>query len=337
MTPVWWWWSAGCLLGPTAPEGAEATYDAVWADMDRHYGLFEVKPDVDWDALGQDCRALLPSDDADAEALYAALICLLGPLRDDHVRLLRPGADGGLWSAGRLEELERTDFTEAVSASWMSELHDEDPTLRWGWVDPERVGGHAIGYLHVRTLDVAHAVDAVDGAMAAMADADGLIVDLRGNGGGFHSVLEPIAGYFADHDLVYSRIRRRDGEGYGAWLTYDLEAGEEPYLAPVALVTHAFTVSGAENLTLAMRELDQVVHVGSATAGAFSSAIWRDAPNGWLYAVSVEDVRDVDGESHESVGLIPDVQAESTLEETRAGIDRAMEAAAASLLERVAD
>ena len=45
MTPVWWWWSAGCLLGPTAPEGAEATYDAVWADMDRHYGLFEVKPD----------------------------------------------------------------------------------------------------------------------------------------------------------------------------------------------------------------------------------------------------------------------------------------------------
>ncbi|MCB9763850.1 MAG: hypothetical protein H6739_29035 [Alphaproteobacteria bacterium] len=326
----------GCLLGPPPEGGAAASFDAVWADFDQHYGLFGVKEDVDWDALGADCRALLPDDDADPEALDAALRCLLGPLRDDHVRVLRPDVDDGMWSAGRLEELELTDFSEAASGAWVQALREPNPAVRWGWLDPDRAGAADLGYLHVRRLN-ADTVDTVDEAMAELSGADGILVDLRGNGGGYLSVLEPVAGWFSDHDFVYSRIRRREGEGrtaYGPWMDWDVEAGARPFAGPVVVLTHAFTVSGAEHLTAALRELDAVTHVGSTTAGAFAAATWRDAPNGWLYSISVEDARDAREVSHEAVGLVPDVEAESTLEETRAGVDRAMEAGVEVLLQQ---
>lgn len=322
----------GCLLGPAPDDGAAATFDAVWSDFDAHYALFGVKQDVDWDALGTECRRLLPADDADEQALLSALQCLLAPLGDDHVRILRPQVEDGLWSAGRLELLELTDFSEDVSGSLVVDLVDDHPAVRWGWLDADFTGRSDLdlGYLHVRSLGSSSTVDAVDRAMDALAGADGLVLDLRVNGGGLHSVLEPVAAHFADRQFVYSHIRRRDGQGrtsYGNWLDYDVEPGDAPFLGPVALVTHAFTVSGAENLTLALRELDHVTHVGSPTAGAFSAAMWRDAPNGWLYALSVEDVRDAAGASHEGVGLLPQQDAESTLEQTQAGVDRALEVA----------
>ncbi len=332
----------GCLLGPAPRDGAIATYDAVWEDFDQHYGLFAVKADdVDWDALGEDCRALLPADDTDEDALLDALKCLLGPLRDDHVRILRPDVEDGHWSAGRLEDLEITDFSEEVSGAWLLDPMDRGEA-RWGWLDPALTGAEDLdlAYLHLRTISPSSAVDAVDQAMAELSSADGLVLDLRENGGGYASVLEPIASHFADHDYVYAQIRRREGEGrttYGAWQEWDVEAGEAPYLGPVALVTHAFSVSGAEHLALALTELDRVIHVGSPTAGAFSAATFRDAPNGWLYSISLEDVRDARGTSHEAVGVVPEILAESRLEETQQGVDRGMEAAVDALIQQLGE
>ncbi len=319
----------GCLLGPAAGDGAAATYDAIWADFDAHYGLFGVKPDVDWDALGESCRALLPADDANGAALFDALKCLLGPLEDNHVRVLRPGVDDGMWTPGRLEDLEVTDFSEEASASWVPDLTD-GPLVRWGWLDSDLTGASDLGYLHVRTVNPNATVDAVDAAMEQLSSADGLIVDLRENGGGFAVVLEPVASHFSDEGYVYSRTRRREGEGrtdYGEWIDYRVDAGEAPFTRPFVVLTHASTVSGAELLTLALRERPQVTHVGSTTSGAMAAAVWRDAPNGWAYAVSVEDARSADLTSYEGIGVVPDIEAQSTLEETQAGVDRAIEAA----------
>lgn len=313
----------GCLLGAPPDDSPIAVYDHVWADFDAHYGLFGVKADtVDWDALYADCLPLVPASQDDA-ALQEALRCLLGPLNDDHVRLLVPGVEDGLWSAGRLQDLESEDFHEEVSGAYVQDLVDAGP-LRWGWLSED------VGYLHLRSLSSQSAARGAAEAMQALGGARAIALDLRGNGGGLHSVLEPVASLFSDRDYVYSRLRRREGaarDSYGEWIDYDVEAGEAPFLGPVALLTHAFTVSGAENLTLALGELEPVTQVGSTTAGAFAGTGWRDAPNGWLYAVSLEDVRDAEGLSYEGVGLAPDIEAASTLEDTRAGRDLALEAA----------
>lgn len=302
------------LLGCAAPD-ADVVYEAVWEELDRTYALFGVKG-VDWDALHPAHR---PAPDADDDELFVAVTGLLGPLYDNHVQLLTPIRDP--WTPGSLQDARHDEFHVDVTAGYLDDLQVLHPRLRAGWLTDE------VAYLWVGVLDGA-TVDLVDRVMPELLGAQRLVLDLRDNVGGYHIHAEPIAEWVLDQGCTYSRMRRRAGpahDDFGAWIDYDVQPRSDAFAGPVDVLTDRFTISGGENLLLALRCGTNVRTLGTTTAGAFGARGWRDLPGGWVVSTTVDDVRDPDGVSFEGIGLSPDVEVPVDETDLREGRDPVLE------------
>lgn len=303
------------LVGCGAPSAAH-TYEVAWSEFDRLYALFGVKG-IDWDALHH-----APPGDAGADALFGSLTTLLAPLDDNHVQLL---SDRPPWVAGNLEGRLRDTFHPDVTQAYLSEHQDPHPMVRTGVLA-------GVGYLWLGRLDAT--TTALAGDYLATAPPSGLILDLRQNTGGYHRHAEALASWFVTQPRIYSRLRRRIGpehDAFGEWLAFDVEPRPTGYPGPVAILTDPYTVSGAENLLLALEAEPHIVRVGTTTAGAFGARLWRDLPNGWVVSVTVDDVRDAGGESLEGIGIHPDVAVSIDLSDLEATTDPILDAALVAL------
>jgi carboxyl-terminal processing protease len=97
------------------------------------------------------------------------------------------------------------------------------------------------------------------------------------------------------------------------------------------VLTHLFTVSAAENFTLAMRALPYVVHMGSTTSGAYANTVTCELLNGWTYVIPIGLFRTIDNICYEGIGITPDVIITNTEADINAGRDLVLEAAISAL------
>ncbi|MEN0067445.1 MAG: S41 family peptidase [Myxococcota bacterium] len=315
----------GCTVFPAPDASPTASFDALWADFDAHYGGFVVRPDLDWDEAYDTLRPEVRDDMTDAE-LLAVMQDLLRPLNDDHVFLF--DFKGDFWSsytpAREEEELDLPFIRDTL-------LRDpvDERSLVWGWLE------EGIGYIFIRDFSTLGSVGELSQALETFANADGVVVDIRDSPGGTDSIAAELAGCFATEPQPFLTIRIRNGparDDFSEPIRWSLEPADCGYTGPVALVTNTRTVSAGESFTLAMTELPQVVHVGETTTGSFSDVVTRDLPNGWLYSLSIGDWRDARDVSHEGIGIIPTIEAINTLEALSEGRDLALEGAVNALL-----
>jgi carboxyl-terminal processing protease len=323
-----------CMPAPSSTPAA--VFEQVWTDFDDYYGLFVVKG-VDWDRSHDELQPRVDDDTSDAE-LHAVLVDMLEPLEDAHVTLY-PATSPALptWSfdlvdgrfplpAMSLSLVEQTYLDDAVTL---------DAEILVGRLSPE------LGYIHVPHFDASGGAyrRALDDALEHLEGIAGLVVDVRDNPGGYDTNAQYVAGRFARERRPYMSVRKRSGPGREDFappiVWHVAPTGDRQFTGPIALLTSHATQSAGETFGLAMRERDDLVALGTTTAGAFSDAILREAGNGWAYTISVGDYRAADGRSYEGIGLAPDVEVESTVDDLDAGRDRVLEAAITELEARV--
>ncbi|MCA9534189.1 MAG: S41 family peptidase [Myxococcales bacterium] len=325
---------SGCVLERRERSATPThAFEQLWEDYRAYYGLFEVKG-VDWDALHAEYAPRVNDQMSDAE-LYEVLVDMLTHLDDPHVTLYPAGnPELPTFSIDLVDGVfVEPPFDEAlVEERYLHDAATPHPQLTYGHL----AGG--LGYIHLRSFDGKQRdyAEALDRALRALADAPGLVVDIRDNPGGFDPLAQYVAGRFTDTRRAYMTVRKRNGaelDEFGPTRTWYVEpTGARRFTGPIALLTTYATQSAGETFALAMRVNPQVVQVGSTTGGAFSDAILRETWNGWAYTISVGDYRAPDGTSFEGVGLAPDVWVENTYDEVRAGRDAVLEAATEWLL-----
>lgn len=130
----------------------------------------------------------------------------------------------------------------------------------------------------------------------------GLIIDIRGNGGGYRSVLEHVLGNFVSGDI---------GSFYDKNGTYPFEVPGrvlQQRLAPipVAVLTDGGTESYAEVLAAALQYRGRAVVVGRATAGNTETIYRYDFDDGSRLWVAQQGFRLPNGTELEARGLLPD-------------------------------
>ena len=159
----------------------------------------------------------------------------------------------------------------------------------------------------------------------------GLILDLRLNGGGEYSNGKALASRFIDHELLYARHNKRNGSDHGDFTEYfqDVLApdGEEAYLKPIVLLTNGLTGSAAELFAQALRCRERVLIVGEPTSGGLGINNWRELPNGWNYRITMTLVEDCQGSIHEGVGITPDFFDTISYADSTANVDSQLRAA----------
>lgn len=299
----------------------ESVFEQLWSDFDQHYAIFPERG-VNWADQYELFRPMVSKNTTDQE-LFDVFREMLIPLDDGHVQLSKPNEQiffSNTYYRTKLEdelfdlELIERDYITSGSKK-MSDGH-----LTLGWIGD-------LGYVHLRHI---YTFLYTNEFLDYFADAKGLILDLRHNGGGNMNYVFSQFGRFTREERITHRSKTRNGPGkddYTDWYEWIVYPEGEYYDKPLVLLTDRYTMSAAERATMAFKTLPNLVHIGDTTNGSISTMIGRELANGWMYTVSPQKVEFVDGISYEAKGLVPDILVENTAEEMAAGQDKALEAA----------
>jgi C-terminal processing protease CtpA/Prc len=199
-----------------------------------------------------------------------------------------------------------------------------------------------IAWVQLRSFGNDSAAEAFEAAFDEIAKADGLILDVRENGGGNSSVGQRILATLADKPFQTSKWRTREYRpAFRAWgeaeQTYEGEASVVPpsptrhYGKPVLVLTSPRTYSAAEDFTLAFDVMKRGRIVGQSTGGSSGQPLIFKLPGGGGGRVCTKRDSYPDGREFVGVGIAPQVAVEPRIADLRAGRDTVLEAALALL------
>lgn len=167
-----------------------------------------------------------------------------------------------------------------------------------------------------------------DSVFPRISQTDGLIIDLRGNGGGNSGYADHIARYLIDRPIATDRwITRVYNPAFASWglkeETYSAQQdsmmpldGIKPYLKPVVLLTDRGTFSAAEDFTALLKSAGRITQIGTATGGSTGNGVRASLTGNGQIMANICSKHDVapDGTEFVGIGLIPDVVIEESAE-----------------------
>jgi tricorn protease len=262
------------------------------------------------------------------------------PLRTDSHRLDLVTALMGKAGQETLIEIERKDpakprFIMLVPISGAAEgrLRYQAEVLRRAKLVDELSGGK-LGYLHIQGMSMPSVRDFERDLYAAAAGKDGLIIDVRDNGGGstadilLSSLTAPPHAFTiprgADPESIPTDAYPRDRR-----LIYG-------YSRPITVLINENSFSNAEIFAHAIKTIGRGVLVGTATYGGVISTGAASLIDGSTIRTPFRGWYLPDGRDYENNGAQPDINVPMTPEADAAGRDPQLDAAVSELLGRAA-
>ncbi|MDG5816227.1 S41 family peptidase [Chitinispirillales bacterium ANBcel5] len=306
-------YSCNSLLGPDPEHTPVEAFETIWKEIDYSYAYFD-RNDVSWDSLYNLYRPMV-NENTTREELNDILDEMLGSLNDKHLVVIDYS------------------FTEIDSAQFEEMFGNLPPydhhryyffPKRWGnnWIQSVFITGRImnanVGYIYIPTMEsyadtYSELATIMDSIIVDFAETEGIIIDIRGNGGGKKKFIETVAARFVDTTRNYAKSRFRNGPGHNSFTDYNYHTvtpSKNPYRKPVVLLTDSSTGSAAEWFTVALRECPHVIHAGSKTAGTFGSITYKWMPYDYLLSVTVAQVKALDVPEVQGYGIDPHVTLE---------------------------
>lgn len=315
----------------------QAVFDYFWHLMDAHYAFFDVYG-VDWNARREAFADDISAEMTDA-ALFEVLSNMMEGLNDGHLglngeidgeeegfsaskpRVLEPALSAAFKAQSDIEE--RSDFFTQWFFGSLNRFRDQvldqrgqgkaaGGNINWGrinnigYISVFGMGGFASNEDETLEDEIAGVHMAMNEALSALEDTDGLIFDIALNQGGMDEVSLALASHFtAERVKAYSKVAH-NAKVDPQPLYVEPAPSNVQYLKPVTLFTSDLTVSAAEIFTMAMRSLPNVTHRGDVTWGALSDILSKPLPNGWMLELSNEIYQDAAGKKWEGRGITPE-------------------------------
>jgi carboxyl-terminal processing protease len=306
----------------------KGNFEIFWGDFCKYYAQFEIRG-INWDSIHEVYEPLISSGTTNKE-LFDQLSKIIAFINDGHVDLFSPlghaGASNKLFNTASCQLLNQQKYIEYGPVQKYRDI-----------IEYRGVKGKNIGYILLKKftgkgkgldyMDERYLV--IDDILREFKDKQGIIIDLRTNGGGNSVNAETIASRFADEKRLSYKYYQKIGSGkhdFSDW--YDCYIGPNgpaQYLKPVVVLTSRRTFSSAEIFILYMKAFPHVHIVGDTTRGGIGGPIYRELPNGWTFRLSTKVAAGVDGHIIEGKGIAPDYAVINTANDSINGNDRMLE------------
>lgn len=326
----------------------QGVFEACWQTFDEHYCFFDEKG-VDWRGVYQKYLPVARDSVKNQLQLFGLLDEMMDTLRDGHVNLYTPFNVGRYWA-----------WYEDYPTNYEENLIRQYYLGKNFWISGGMMfglfGRDSVAYVRYPSFDGGVGTTNLDYVLALSRNANGLIIDIRNNGGGALNNVESIAERFATDKTLVGYIRHKTGPAHG-----DFSEPEPLYVEPkadavswdaserpVVVLTNRHCFSAANHFVQVMRALDgtmttdslgqqhpkMIKQCGDRTGGGSGLPFESVLPNGWTVRFSACPMTDAEGHSTEAgidptPGLRVDMDSITTFRDHR---DAIIEAARAYII-----
>lgn len=282
------------------PDNALGNFEALWTILDEHYCFFEEKG-VDWDAV-HDKYVRKIGTEMTSEELFDVCADMLDELRDGHVNLsasFNTSYYRKWWS-----DYPQNFSKRLIEESYFNFNYRQSAGMMFGFLNEN------IGYIYYGSFSSPIGEGNLDNVLYFLSSAQGLIIDVRDNGGGDLTNVQTLVSRFITGPTVVGYISHKTGPGHGEFsepraITYNpADLGRIRWGKPVIVLANRSTFSAANNFVSIMKLLPGVKIVGATTGGGSGVPFSSEIPCGWSVRFSACSMLDANRVSTEP-GVTP--------------------------------
>jgi C-terminal processing protease CtpA/Prc len=285
-----------------ASRDPQTNFEYLWREVDQKYSYFDVK-DIDWDDVYNryDRRIQPRMNDLD---LFDVLGDMLTELRDDHANLIT-GFNVSFFGVDNLGP-DNFDWRIITDNYLPGDYFISGPFVH----DFIRNTDNRVGYIRFSSF-TGNVGGNLSFALSRFSNTDGIILDIRENGGGVVLDVYRLLSRFVDEEtlVLYSRIKNGPGRNDFSEPepAYVQPAPGTRYLRPVVVLTDRGTYSSGSFTALAVKAIPNMILMGDTTGGGLGLPNGGQLPNGWTYRFSVSQALDLQMNNEYENGVPPDI------------------------------
>ncbi len=274
-------------------------FEALWTIMDRNYCFFEYK-NIDWDDVYNRYSPRV-TQDMDNDGLFKLMGEMLSELKDGHVNLIASHDITRYW---QWQENFPANFDAVVQKQYLGNDYSIASGMRYKILEDN------IGYIYYGSFSNDVGEGNLTQVLNRMAVCDGIIFDVRNNGGGSLTNVERITARFFNERTHVGYISHKIGPGHNDFSSlhpkYAETSNRVRYQKPVVVLANRGCYSATNEFVSVMKYAPNVTVVGDKTGGGSGLPFSSELPNGWSVRFSASPMFNAEKE-HIEFGVEPHI------------------------------
>lgn len=315
---------SSCITEDIPDNTPWSNFEALWKTIDTQYCYLDYKKEaygLDWNEVHTRYHNRL-TDDMGNKALFQVLSEMLEELRDGHVNLVS-SSETSQYRAWY--DSYPANFVDTIQHIYLGKDYTTVAGLKYQILEDN------IGYIYYGSFSSGVGEGNLDAVLDELSICDGLILDVRNNGGGLLTMADRWASRFTNEKVLTGYMTYKTGPGH-----QDFSKPEAVYVnpakdrvrwqKPVAVLTNRRSYSSTNDFVGKMKQMPQAVIIGDKTGGGSGLPFSSELPNGWSVRFSASPMYDPDM-NHTEFGIDPDIKVDMSSEDMHKGIDTIIETA----------
>lgn len=315
--------ATSCIREDVSGNTPEANFESLWKIIDEQYCFLDYKKQeygLDWNQVHETyAKRITPS--MGWEALFEVLSEMVAELRDGHVNLTNSLASSQYrqW----FDSYPRN-FSDSIQSIYLKKDYNQSSGLTYQILE------NNIGYIYCSSFSNGIGDGNLDQTLNRLAICDGLIIDVRNNGGGNLTTAQKLAARFTNQKTLVGYMTHKTGKGHS-----DFSNPYPVYIEPsngirwqkrAVVLTNRRSFSATNDFVNSMKQFPLITIVGDKTGGGSGLPFTSEIPCGWSIRFSASPMLDPQMNQIE-FGINPDVKVDMTSEDMQKGKDTMIEIA----------
>jgi len=279
------------LVKPDPKNTPTECFESLWNRVNEKYPFLEYK-NINWDSIKTVYEPAI-HDNMNEVQLFKVLDSMLYTLKDGHVNLYAPFnlSRNWEWQLGYPEnfnfsllEREYLGTNYYITGPFINQLYSLNNNKK-------------IGYMYYGSFSGSFSDYHLSFVLNRFKETDGLIIDVRNNGGGITNNIYKLVNRFVNEKSLIGKSIEKTGKDHNAFgnefsyyaePSYDSEGNKLPqYLnKPIIILTNRSCYSACNSFAGFMSILPNVTLLGDQTGGGGGLPTSYQLPNGWVYRMS---------------------------------------------------